>query len=97
MALDLGYVLVGPPRTESEMMIAWQVLLYRINSDATCSTDWRDVSLVHCCILETARQEGILRVTFPALLPEPDVPATAADSGDWLVDLEDWTQVNTQT
>jgi hypothetical protein len=97
MASELDFEVVGQPRTESGMMIVWQVSLYRINNDPAWMTDWRDVSMVHSCILEAAHQADIGHVTLPAPegpvaeMPEPEA------SGDWIVDLEEWIQVNTLT
>jgi hypothetical protein len=78
-------------------MIVWQVSLYWYNNDSKCMTDWRDVSMVHSCILETAHQAQIREVILPAPEPVPEVPATSEDIGDWVVDLVEWTQVNTKT
>jgi hypothetical protein len=73
------------------------VSLYWRNTDPTWMTDWRDVSMVHSCILETAHKERIRHVTLPAPQSAPDVPSASEDFGDWVVDLEELTQMNTKT
>jgi hypothetical protein len=97
MASDSDFVLIGPPHTNDGMMIVWQVSLYWRNTDPTWMTDWRDVSMVHSCILETAHKERIRHVTLPAPQSAPDVPSASEDFGDWVVDLEELTQMNTKT
>ncbi len=44
------------------------------------------------------RHQALIRqVILPAPQPLPEVPATSEDIGDWVVDLVEWTQVNTKT
>jgi hypothetical protein len=97
MDTDSDFVSVGQPVTEGGRMIVWQVSLYRINTDSTMVTDWRDVSMVHSFVLEAAFQTQIDKVKLPAPDLAPEVEATEENGGDWVVDLEQWTQLNTQT
>jgi hypothetical protein len=97
MAEDSDFVTVGQPHTESGKLIVWQVSLYRVNNDSTWMTDWRDVSMVHSCVMESAFQAQATPVTLPAPDPAPEGHAASENGGDWVVDLEQWTQVNTQT
>jgi hypothetical protein len=97
MDTDSDFVSVGQPLTEGGRMIVWQVSLYRINTGSTMVTDWRDVSMVHSCVMEAAFQTQIDKVTLPAPDLAPEVQATEENGGDWVVDLEQWTQLNTQT
>jgi hypothetical protein len=99
MAADADLFWVGQPRTGDGKMIVWQVSLCRSNSDSETMTDWRDTSMVYSCIVEAAYQAQSGHVTI--IDPAPDEPvvedAAPEDGGDWLVDLQAWTQVNTKT
>ncbi len=79
------------------MMIVWQVSLYWSNIDPTWMTDWRDVSMVHSCVMEAAFQTQLDKVTLPAPDLAPDVQSNEENGGDWVVDLHQRTQLNTQT
>jgi hypothetical protein len=97
MAADADFVSVGQPRTGDGKMIVWQVSLSRINSDSETMTEWRDTSAVYSCIVEATyqAQDGHVTITEQHLAPQMNV--TSEDGGDWLVDLHEWTQVNTKT
>ena len=98
MAAEAEYVSVGlAMAVDGAQTIVWQVSLYRLKGDISSSWDWRDMTTVHSFVLETAFQEKVTHVTLPARLPSTAEDATIADGGDWVVDLEQWTQLNTQT
>ncbi len=97
METDSDIVLVEQPRTEDGLIIVWQVSLYRIDNHSTILRDWRDVSMVHCSVMEAAFQTQLGHVTLPAPELAPHVEPTEPDLGDWVVDFEQWTQLNTQT
>jgi hypothetical protein len=97
MASEADFVTVGQPHTQEGKMIVWQVSLYRITEHSTWMSDWRDVSMVHSCVMEAAYQAQLRHATLPAPdFLQGELPA-AEDGGDWIVDLQDWVQVNSQT
>jgi hypothetical protein len=99
MTAEADYVSVGiAMAVDGGQTIVWQVSLYRIKGDISYCTDWRDMTTVHSFVLETAFQEKVAHVTLPAIGRQSTAEdATLADGGDWIVDLEQWTQLNTQT
>jgi hypothetical protein len=97
METDTNIVLATEPLTEHGLIIVWQVSLYRIDNESTIPRDLRDVSIVHSSVMEAAFQTQLGQVTLPAPELAPDVQPTDADRGDWVVEFEQWTQVNTQT
>jgi hypothetical protein len=97
METNSDIVVVEQPLTENGLIIVWQVSLYRIHNESTILGDWRDVSMVHSSVLEAAFQTQLGHVTLPAQELAPHVEPTDPDRGDWVVDLEQWTQLNTQT
>jgi hypothetical protein len=97
MAADSDLFSVGQQNTEDGKMIVWQVSLFRINHGTTFETDWRDASMLHSCIMEAAYQAKIKNVTIPDQTPAPEGDVGPDCGGDWLVDLEQWTQLNTKT
>lgn len=97
MASETDFVTVGQPHTQEGKMIVWQVSLYRITDDSTWMTDWRDVSMVHSCVMEAAYQAHLRHATLPAPTFLQGTNQEAESGGDWIVDLQDWVQVNSQT
>jgi len=97
MAAELDLLSVGQLHTEDGDMIIWQVSVYAINQDNTLMTDWRDVSMVHSCIMEGTYQGQILAVTIAAPHPAPVTGWWTWLGGNWVVDLEQWIQLNTRT
>ena len=78
-------------------MIVWQVSLHRITFNSTLMIDWRDVSMVHSCVLEAAYQAQLCLATLPAPHLAEEGNAERGNGGDWVVNFAEWTQVNTQT
>ncbi len=68
--------------TEHGLIIVWQVSLYRIDNHSTILRDWRDVSMVHCSVMEAAFQTQLGHVTLPAPELALDIEPTEADRGD---------------
>jgi hypothetical protein len=97
MAAELDLVSVGQLHTEGGDMIVWQVSLYAINEDNTLMTDWGDVSMVHSCIMEGTYQMQIRALALAAQLPVPVTGWWTWLGGNWVVDLEQWIQLNTKT
>jgi hypothetical protein len=97
MAADVDFYTVTPSHTQQGKLIVWQVSLQRIIGSITCMTDWRDFSVVHGCVLEVAYQAQLRHATLPAPHLAEEGNAERGNGGDWVVDLEQLIQVNTQT
>jgi hypothetical protein len=98
MTAKADFVSVGPAMAaDVGQTIVWQVSLYRMKSEISCCTDWRDMSTAHSFMLETAYQDMTGGDVTHFVLPATAEDATAAGAGDWVVDLPHWTQLNMET
>jgi hypothetical protein len=96
MAAELDLVSVGQLHTECGDMIVWQVSAYVIHEHNTLLTDWGDVSIVQSCIMEGTYQMHICALAIVSL-PVPVTGWCTWLGGNWVVDLEQWIQLNTKT